>query len=85
MPTEIAGNAYGKRFSLLRGGGLGRLQTIIRVVRSLSPKNDDPFPVWQGMQYLYCMFEGSGSNESGQRPISKHSLDKDQEVLQANH
>ena len=59
--TEIAGNAFVKRFSLLRGGGLGRLQTIIRVVRSLSPKNDDPFPVWQGMQYLYCMFEGSGS------------------------
>ncbi len=21
---------------------------------------DAPFPVWQGMQYLYCMFEGSG-------------------------
>ncbi len=59
--TEIAGKAFGKRFSLLRGGGLGRLQTIIRVVRSLSPKNDEPFPVWQGMQYLYCMFEGSGT------------------------
>ena len=59
--TEIAGKAFGKRFSLLRGGGLGRLQTIIRVVRSLSSKNDDPFPVWQGMQYLYCMFEGSGT------------------------
>jgi uncharacterized protein YbjT (DUF2867 family) len=84
--AEIAGNAYGKRFSLLRGGGLGRLQTIIRVVRSLSPKNDDPFPVWQGMQYLYCMFEGSGT-------LSNLDNDRYQsirwtgipEVLQANH
>jgi hypothetical protein len=61
MLTTLAGEAYGKGFSLLRGGGLGRLQTIIRVVRSLSPKNDEPFPIWQGMQYLYCMFEGSGT------------------------
>jgi uncharacterized protein YbjT (DUF2867 family) len=84
--AEIAGSAYGKRFSLLRGGGLGRLQTIIRVVRSLSPKNDDPFPVWQGMQYLYCMFEGSGTlseldNDRYQR-IRWTSI---REVLQANH
>lgn len=86
MLTEIAGNAYGKRFKLLRGGRLGRLQTIIHVVRSLTPKSDEPFPVWQGMQYLYCMFEGSGTMSS---------LDNDryrsirwtriQEVLQAHH
>ena len=57
----IAGDVYGKRFKLLRGGGLGRLARIIRAVRALSPQNEDPFPVWQGMQYLFCMFEGSGS------------------------
>jgi hypothetical protein len=86
MLAEIAGNTYGKRFGLLRGGGLRRLQSIIRVVRSLSPKNDEPFPVWQGMQYLYCMFEGSGT-------LSDLDNDRYQsirwttirEVLQANH
>ncbi len=54
--TEVSG----RPFRLLRGGGLGRLQRIIRVTRALTPHSDAPFPVWQGMQYLYCMFEGSG-------------------------
>jgi uncharacterized protein YbjT (DUF2867 family) len=86
MLAEIAGDAYGRRFSLLRGGGLGRLRTIIRVVRSLSPKNDDPFPVWQGMQYLYCMFEGSGtlSNLDNDRSQSVRWT-RIREVLRANH
>ena len=26
----------------------------------LTSESESPFPVWQGMQYLYCMFEGSG-------------------------
>jgi uncharacterized protein YbjT (DUF2867 family) len=86
MLAEIADKAYGKRFSLLRGGGLGRLQTIIRVVRSLSPKNDEPFPVWQGMQYLHCMFEGSGtlSNLDNDRYQSIRWT-RIEEVLQAKH
>jgi uncharacterized protein YbjT (DUF2867 family) len=55
-----ASEVSGKQFRLLRGGGLGRLQRISKVVWMLTPKSDSPFPVWQGMQYLYCMFEGSG-------------------------
>jgi len=54
--TEVAG----RRFRPLRGGSLGRLRAIIRITRALTPTSDAPFPVWQGMQYLYCMFEGSG-------------------------
>lgn len=58
--TRVASEVTGKRFRLLRGGGLGRLQKIIAITKALTPKSDEPFPVWQGMQYLYCMFEGSG-------------------------
>jgi uncharacterized protein YbjT (DUF2867 family) len=58
--ASAASAATGRQFRLLRGGGLGRLQRIIGVTRALTPKSDAPFPVWQGMQYLYCMFEGSG-------------------------
>ena len=58
--ARAASEVSGKTFRLLRGGGLGRLQRIIKIVRALTPKSDAPFPVWQGMQYLYCMFEGSG-------------------------
>ena len=54
--SEVSGN----RFRLLRGGSLGRLRRISKVVQMFTPKSESPFPVWQGMQYLYCMFEGSG-------------------------
>jgi uncharacterized protein YbjT (DUF2867 family) len=58
--ASAASEVTGKSFRLLRGGGLGRLQKIIAITKSLTPKSNAPFPVWQGMQYLYCMFEGSG-------------------------
>ena len=58
--ARAASEVSGKTFRLLRGGGLGRLRRIIGVTKALTPKSEAPFPVWQGMQYLYCMFEGSG-------------------------
>ena len=58
--ATAATDVSGRRFRLLRGGSLGRLQRISKIVRALTPESDSPFPVWQGMQYLYCMFEGSG-------------------------
>ncbi len=58
--ARAASEVTGNRFHLLRGGGLGRLAKIIAVTKALTPKSEAPFPVWQGMQYLYCMFEGSG-------------------------
>jgi uncharacterized protein YbjT (DUF2867 family) len=58
--ASTASEVSGKTFRLVRGGSLGRLQKIIRITKALTPSSDAPFPVWQGMQYLYCMFEGSG-------------------------
>lgn len=58
--AQAASEVSGKPFRLLRGGSLRRLQRIIKITRTLTPRSDAPFPVWQGMQYLYCMFEGSG-------------------------
>jgi uncharacterized protein YbjT (DUF2867 family) len=48
----------GREFRLLRGGGLGRLGALVKVARLLAPAPADPFPPWQGMQYLRDMFEG---------------------------
>jgi uncharacterized protein YbjT (DUF2867 family) len=59
--ASAASEVSGKTFRLLRGGSLGRLRRIIKITRALTPNSDSPFPVWQGMQYLYCMFEGSGT------------------------
>lgn len=50
----------GKRFGLLRAGGIGRLSMVIRVVRKLAPQRDAVFSVWQGMQYLRDMASGRG-------------------------
>ncbi len=58
--VATASQVSGQQFRLLRAGSLGRLQKIIRVTKAVTPNSHAPFPIWQGMQYLYCMFEGSG-------------------------
>ncbi|WP_240047131.1 NmrA family NAD(P)-binding protein [Hymenobacter nivis] len=49
----------GRRFGLLRAGGLWLLQLMIKVTRRLAPAPDEVFPPWQGMQYLHNMFTGA--------------------------
>jgi hypothetical protein len=48
----------GQAFKLFRIGGLGGLKIMIRITRTLMPKEDEVFPPWQGMQYLHNMFTG---------------------------
>nr|WP_295928701.1 NmrA family NAD(P)-binding protein [uncultured Dyadobacter sp.] len=55
---HAASQAYGKEFGLWRIGGLGTLQTIIKITRTLMPGRDEVFPPWQGMQYLHNMLSG---------------------------
>lgn len=50
----------GARYRLLRAGGIGRLSLVIKIARALSPKTDEPFPAWQGMQYMRDMSSGRG-------------------------
>lgn len=56
LVTEL----QGRRFGLVRAGGIGRLSLIIKVVRVLTPPSEAPFPVWQGMQYMRDMSSGRG-------------------------
>jgi nucleoside-diphosphate-sugar epimerase len=53
-----ATKATGEEFGTLRAGGLGFLGLMIKITRTLSPKNDEVFPPWQGMQYLHNMLSG---------------------------
>ena len=55
---QVAGEVTGKPFSAFRVGGLGGLHTLIGWVRTIAPAKNDPFPAWQGMQYLHNMFTG---------------------------
>jgi hypothetical protein len=55
---EAASKATGEEFGLLRVGGLGLLNTIIKVTKALTTNNKEVFPAWQGMQYMRDMFSG---------------------------
>lgn len=58
--AELLTSLEGRRWRLLRAGGIGRLSAIIAVARALTPETDAPFPAWQGMQYLRDMSTGRG-------------------------
>ncbi|UXA53252.1 NmrA family NAD(P)-binding protein [Xanthomonas prunicola] len=63
-PNDIAHlltQVTGERYRTLRPGGLKTMSAIIRIVRALTPVSDDPFPPWQGMQYLRDMMSGRGT------------------------
>ncbi|WP_276498929.1 NmrA family NAD(P)-binding protein [Pontibacter litorisediminis] len=55
---EAASKATGEEFKLLRVGGLGLLNTLIKVTKALTPRSKEVFPAWQGMQYMRDMFSG---------------------------
>lgn len=61
--AEAASQVTGKEFKLFRIGGLGTLDTMIKVTRALMPKSDDFFSPWQGMQYLRNMLSGRAKLE----------------------
>ncbi len=56
--ARAAKEATGKEFGLLRAGSLWRLDTLIKITRTLAPARREVFPAWQGMQYLRDMFSG---------------------------
>ena len=56
--TVIASEVTGKRFRLLRPGGLGTLGALIEVARAVAPAEKELYPAWQGMQYMRNMFDG---------------------------
>jgi nucleoside-diphosphate-sugar epimerase len=41
-------------------GGLGVLSLMIRIAKLVAPQPKEPFPPWQGMQYMRDMFSGRG-------------------------
>ncbi|WP_038220979.1 NmrA family NAD(P)-binding protein, partial [Xanthomonas maliensis] len=58
--AQLLTQLTGERYRTLRPGGLTAMSAIIRIVRALTPASNDPFPPWQGMQYLRDMMSGRG-------------------------
>lgn len=48
----------GKKFKLLKPGGLNVLKTMIKVARFVQPAPGETYPAWQGMQYMHNMYKG---------------------------
>jgi len=61
--AEAATEATGRRFRLLRAGGLGRLEPLITITRAVFPQSRAVFPAWQRLQHLRDMFSGRGKLE----------------------
>ena len=47
-----------EQFKLFRPGGLTPFKILIKVTKTFAPDKTEPFPAWQGMQYLYDMLTG---------------------------
>ena len=56
--TAVMSEVSGNQFRLLRAGGLGLLNVLIKVARTVAPGTNDLYPAWQGMQYMRDMMEG---------------------------
>jgi nucleoside-diphosphate-sugar epimerase len=61
--VEAVSEVTGKKFRLLRAGGLRRLATLIKVTRAVLRKSGALYPPWQGMQYMHNMFSGRAKLE----------------------
>lgn len=47
-----------KNYKIFRPGGIGLLNTVIKIARFFSPSPNELYPAWQGMQYMRDMMEG---------------------------
>lgn len=59
----VAGEFTGERFRLFRPGGLGMFGVMIKLARRFSSTEDELYPAWQGMQYMYNMYDGRAKLE----------------------
>lgn len=56
--AQVMSRVSDNKFRLVRAGGLGLLNTLIKIARVVAPGGDDLYPAWQGMQYMRDMMEG---------------------------
>jgi nucleoside-diphosphate-sugar epimerase len=52
--TELTGRPY----KVLKPGGLGMFNVLIKVTKFFVPGVNELYPPWQGMQYMYNMYSG---------------------------
>lgn len=55
---KIMTDVTGLKFGLFNPGGIGLINTIIKVAKFFGGNSTDLYPAWQGMQYMRDMMEG---------------------------
>ena len=58
--TDLSGHPWRPLYV----GGIGALSAMIAVTKLIAPQPGNPFPAWQGMQYMRDMFSGEGKLHS---------------------
>lgn len=56
---ELLTKLSGEQYKILRPGGIGLLNIMIKMTRFFSPSPTELYPAWQGMQYMRDMMEGN--------------------------
>ncbi len=54
---ELMNELSGRKFRLIKTGGLGLLSTIIKIAKTFAPGETELYPAWQGMQYMRNMMD----------------------------
>jgi nucleoside-diphosphate-sugar epimerase len=58
--AKVLSERTGEPYQTLHAGNLGVLSAMIALAKRLAPQPGEPFPAWQGMQYMRDMFTGKG-------------------------
>lgn len=56
--VKLLSELTNKKYKILRPGGIGLLNFLIKVTRFFSPSENELYPAWQGMQYMRDLMEG---------------------------
>jgi len=82
--ADIMTALTGKTHKILRPGGPAVFGALIRFTRLTTPKSDEIYPPWQGMQYMHNMYSGLGTFDqvdNGRYPMQWTSV---QDVLRGH-
>ncbi|MEI6312788.1 MAG: NmrA family NAD(P)-binding protein [Bacteroidota bacterium] len=54
---EMVSEVTKEKFKLFRPGGKALLGTMIKIIKFISPSENELYPAWQGMQYMHNMID----------------------------
>jgi nucleoside-diphosphate-sugar epimerase len=78
--AHVMSDLSGKKHRLIKAGGIGLLNLMINIGKTLAPGKTELYPAWQGMQYMRDMVEGRvdiSQHDNNRHPEIKWTSIKD--------